>query len=94
MNKILVLTGVTGKKSGGSLAKHIGENIRIIKQMFPDGIRAVVRESSDTKELDKRIPDIEKVTCKLTEVSELKEAFKEADTVVHTAGIHWSKEVA
>lgn len=93
MSKILVLTGVTGKKSGGSLAKHIGKNIGAVKQIFPDGIRAVVRESSNTKALDKWIPEIIKFTCDLREVASLKEAFKAADTVVHVAGIHWSREV-
>ncbi len=92
MGKILVLTGVTGK-SGGALAEIIGNNLETVHQMFPDGIRAVVRETSNTAKLDSLIPNIQKITGSLTDERTLKEAFKDADTLIHVAGIHWSREV-
>ena len=92
MGKKLVLTGVTGK-SGGALAEKIGENLSAVNKMFPDGIRTVVRATSNTSKLDAAIPSIQKVTGNLTDSDTLKEAFHGADTLVHVAGIHWSREV-
>lgn len=60
MSKILVLTGATGKKSGGALTENIGKNLDEVRAMFPDGIRAIVRETSDTTELDRLIPNVQK----------------------------------
>lgn len=93
MGKILVLTGATGKKSGGILTKNIGENLERIQEMFSDGIRAVVRATSNTENLDRIIPNIQKCIGELTDITFLKKSFKDADTIVHVAGIHWSKEV-
>ena len=93
MSKILALTGVTGKKSGGILAKYIGENINIVKSIYPDGIRAVVRNTSKTTELQKQINDIKVFRGELTDVGFLKKCFANVDTVLHLAGIHWSREV-
>lgn len=93
MKKLLVITGATGKKSGGYFARILGLNINKVKTMFPAGIRAVVRKTSNTKELDQCIPSIKKFYGDLTNKAVLKEAFTDADTVVHIAGIHWSREV-
>ena len=93
MSRILVLTGVTGKKSGGVLTENIGKNIERINEMFPDGIRAVARASSNTTVLDRFIPNVKKCIGDLTDIAFLKEAFKDADTVIHVAGIHRSREV-
>ena len=92
MGKILVLTGITGK-SGGALAEKIGTNLDTVKEMFPDGIRTVVRETSNTDKIDALIPNIQKVVGNLTDSYTLEKAFKDADTLIHVAGIHWSKEV-
>ena len=93
MGKILALTGVTGKKSGGVLAENIAKHISDVKELFPDGIRAIARETSNTSYLKKNIPGIEICRGELTDVSFLKDAFRNADTVLHLAGIHWSHEV-
>lgn len=90
MSKILVLIGVTGKKSGKRLTEKIEINIEEIHKRFSDGIRVIVRASSDTTELDKKIPNAKKYVGELTDVSFLKKVFKEVDTVIHIAGIHWS----
>lgn len=93
MKKILVLIGVTGKKSGGVLAEKISENLDKVQSMFPDGIRSVVRATSDTEKLDQLLPNAHKFIGELTDSDLLKKAFKDADTVVHVAGIHWSREI-
>jgi len=93
MSNILVLTGATGKKSGGSFTENIGKNIDKVKTIFPDGIRAVVRSASNTKELERLIPNVQKFVGDLTDTAFLKKAFQDADTVVHVSGIHWSREV-
>ena len=93
MGKILALTGVTGKKSGGVLAENIANHISDVKEHFTDGIRAIARATSNTLFLEKNIPGIEICRGELTDVDFLKNAFKDADTVLHLAGIHWSHEV-
>lgn len=92
MKKVLVLTGVTGK-SGGALAEIIGNNLDKVNEMFPDGIRTIVRETSNTKRLDDSIPNIQKTIGNLTDPIALQAAFTDADTLIHVAGIHWSREV-
>lgn len=92
MKKILVLTGVTGK-SGGALAEIIGHNLDSVNLMFPDGIRTVVRKTSKTDRLEEAIPKIQKIIGNLTDPETLNSLLEDADTLVHVAGIHWSREV-
>ena len=92
MGKILVLTGLTGK-SGGTLTEIIEKNYDTICHCFPDGIRAVVRQTSDTKKIDRLIPGVQKMICNFSEITSLQTAFKDADTLVHIAGIHWSRQI-
>ena len=93
MSKILVVTGLTGKKSGGGLAQKLADNMESVKQKFPDGIRAVVRASSNTKTIDNLIRPECIYVGELTDVEFLKEAFYGADTVLHVAGIHFSRQI-
>lgn len=92
MGKILVLIGATGKKSGGVLAEHIGQNLDAVKSIFPGGIRAVVREVSDTSKLTTLIPDVE-LYAGGYESENLLSAFANADTILHVAGIYGSRAV-
>ena len=55
MSKILVITGATGKKSGGYFAHIVGNNLERVKLKFPDGIRVIVRKTTSTKDLKKCI---------------------------------------
>lgn len=93
MKQILALTGATGRKSGGEFARLISENIETITAMFPDGIRALVRHSSDTSALQTLIPSIAICRGDCSDVEFLKESLKDVDTLVHIAGIHFSREV-
>ena len=92
MEGMLVLTGVTNNP-GSILVECIGQNMDQIQQMFPGGIRAVVRASSNINHFKSCIPDGDIATCDLTDRAALTSAFKDADTVFHVAGIHWSREV-
>lgn len=93
MSKILVVTGLTGRKSGGGFAQKIAENIECVKEKFPDGIRAVVRGSSCTDAIDNFIAPDCKYIGDVTDVGFLKEAFTGVDTVLHIAGIHYSRQI-
>ena len=93
MSKILVVTGLTGRKSGGGFAQKIAKNIEAVKEKFPEGIRAVVRDSSNTDTIDKFINADCKYSGDITDVGFLKEVFTNADTVLHIAGIHYSRYI-
>lgn len=93
MSKILVMTAATGKKSGGAFAECIGKNLSDVNRLFPDGIRAIIRPPADTAKLEAAIPNVTKCIGALEDISFLETAFRDADTVVHIAGIHWSREV-
>lgn len=86
---MLAITGATGK-SGSVFANYIKENIDEINKMYPNGIRLLLHSQKDTVLSD--VSEI--VTGDLEDVEFLKEALKGVDTLVHIAGIHWSKEVA
>lgn len=91
--KILALTGATGKKSGGVLVEQISEHIDIVNELFPDGIRALTRPSSNITKLVKLIHGVEVLRGEFTDAQFLKDSLKDVDTLIHLAGIHWSREV-
>ncbi len=92
MGTVLALTGITGK-SGSALAKRIGDNFSFIADMFPGGVRAIVRKNSKTDKLQRLIPVIDIIPSGLENADELKNAFQDVDTVVHVANIHYSINV-
>lgn len=75
------------------LAQHLGDNLETVKKMFPDGVSTVVRGTSDTAKLERLIPGIEKYVGSITDIQLLKKAFDGVDTVIHIAGIHYSREI-
>lgn len=91
MSKILVMTGATGSKSGGAFAECISQHIDTVKTLFPDGIRALVRETSDTSVLEKKIADIEIKRGNFEDMEFLEKVLIGVDTLVHIAGINLSK---
>lgn len=92
MSKILALTGLTGK-SGGVMAEELNRNKEVVEKLFPDGIRVLVRETANTKNLENLLPDASKCVGDLEDESYLCRCFANVDTVVHVAGIHWSQKV-
>lgn len=93
MSKILALTGVTGMKSGGAFAEQLSENRDILREKFPDGIRALMRETSNAERLEKQIPNVEIRRGDFTDVEFLKSSLLGVDTLLHIAGIHSSREI-
>ena len=92
MDNTLALTGVTNNP-GRVLVEYIEKNKEVIDEMFPGGIVSVMRQSSSTSHINKHLPDARVVTADLTDTEALKNAFVDVDTVLHMAGIHWSREV-
>ena len=93
MKKMLAITGATGRKSGGAFATLIYENRSVIDEMFPDGIRAFVRENSDTSFLAEKLPDAELIRGDLDSSEQLEAFLKDVDTLVNIAGIYYSESL-
>lgn len=93
MSKILAITGATGKKSSGYFTQLLCEHSDEINAIYKDGIRVVARETSDTSMVDSVPLRFQKYIGSIENIDFLKTAFHDVDTIVHIAGIHWSKEV-
>ncbi len=87
MNKILAIAGAAGKKSGGAFIDVLCENKQEILSCFDAGIRAIVRPSANTQNLENRpIPiEILKGDCGSKEFVET--ALTNVDTLINIAGI-------
>lgn len=94
MNKKLILTGVTGQKSGSVLVEHIANNLEKIKEMFPDGIRVICRESSNIEKINRLLLEAEIKRGSFLNKEFLVEALQDADTVIHVAWTKFSKDIA
>ncbi|MCC8149948.1 MAG: NmrA family NAD(P)-binding protein [Lachnospiraceae bacterium] len=90
MGNILVITGVTGKKSGGAIAQILSNNKEDILVKFPGGVKALIRGTSDTSLLDKLPIHFQKCCGELTNSNFLEDTLKDVDTVLHVAGISLS----
>lgn len=86
----LAVTGITGK-SGSLFAKYLKENEDTIRTMFPEGIRLLTHKRKGTV-FD--FINLEIFEGNLENTAYITEALKGVDTLVHIAGIHWSREVA
>lgn len=93
MKKMLAFTGATGKKSGGAFANLIYENRSVINEMFPDGMRAFVRENSDVSFLTEKLPDVELIRGDLDDSTQLEAFLENVDTLVNIAGIYYSENL-
>ena len=93
MDEILAVTGITGK-SGQAFAGEIIKHGDVIRQMFPGGIRLLLHNE---RERDKDILpgfEVERMYGDLEDEQFLSEALLGVDTIVHIAGIHWSRQLA
>lgn len=93
MNNKLVLIGVTGRKSGGALATHISEHLDEVLRMFSGGITIICRATSNTERVEKLLSSATIKRGELTDSKFLTDVLEGADTVIHVAGIHWSRYV-
>lgn len=90
---MLAITGITGK-SGSVFAEEICRNEERIKDMFPKGIRLLLHSQKETVfDRMSHSLNIETVVGDLEDAAFLGTALAGVDTIVHIAGIHWSKEV-
>lgn len=92
MYEVLAITGITGK-TGQAFAHYLSENEQLIKQMFPGGIRVLLhnRRESDKNILAQFEPEI--VYGDLEDSYFLNKNLAGVDTIMHIAGIHWSREI-
>ena len=92
MDELLAITGITGK-SGQAFAYRLEQNQEKIRKMFPGGIRLLLHNE---RERDKDILpsfDVQRMYGDLDDEVFLGEAFLGVDTIVHIAGIHWSRQI-
>jgi len=93
MGKILAVIGATGKKSGGAFSEILSKNLSIVNQLFSDGVRFLVRNSSNTAFLTQKFPDSEIMRGELGDDEYLNNALSNVDTVVNIAGIQYSEKI-
>ena len=92
MHEILAITGITGK-SGQAFSYYLEKHQDVIRQMFPGGIRLLLHHE---RERDREILacfDTERCYGDLEDELFLGEALLGVDTIVHIAGIHWSRQL-
>ena len=92
MYEILAVTGITGK-SGRAFAHELIRHQDIIRKMFPGGIRLLLHRERETDADILPCFDVERMYGDLDDEVFLGEAFLGVDTIVHIAGIHWSRPV-
>ena len=93
MDEILAITGITGK-SGQAFAYNLEKNQDVVRSAFPGGVRLLLHKE---RERDKDILtcfDTERMYGDLEDELFLSEALLGVDTIVHIAGIHWSRQLA
>ncbi len=83
---MLLVTGITGH-SGSHFLKELANNA------YSGPIRCVVRETSNTAEIDNAVLDITKAVGDLEDQEFLDRAMVGVDTVVHIASIYHSRAV-
>ena len=91
MGNALAVTGLTGKKSGGAFAAKLHTHWDTVQTMFPGGVRALVRQSSDTTRIRRILPELMICSGSLEDEFFLRQALSGVDTLVHIAGIHLSR---
>ncbi len=92
MGNKLVLTGVTCN-CGEVLAEQIANNFHKIHTKFLDGVFYIVRATSKSGYVEKLLGKENKRVGDITDAQFLKEIFVGADTVLHIAGIKYSKGI-
>ena len=93
MYEILAITGITGK-SGQAFAYNLEKHKDEIKEMFPGGIRLLLHRERDRDSSILPSFETEMMYGDLEDEQFLAEALVGVDTVVHIAGIHWSRQLA
>ena len=92
MHEILAITGITGK-SGQAFAYHLEKHQDVIRQMFPGGVRLLLHHERERDSEILTCFDVERCYGDLEDELFLSEALLGVDTIVHIAGIHWSRQL-
>lgn len=92
--KVLAVTGLTGKSgTGAALVEILAENARTIVERFPDGVKLILNPSRSVNSIKASFPTANIIYGDLTDVNSLLDIFAGVDTILHVAGIHWSRKV-
>lgn len=83
MNNIISVTGITG---------HSGSNFlqELVNNRYSGTVRCLVRETTDTSQLDNAPINVVKVFGDITDPEALQKLVENADVVLHIANIHYS----
>ena len=92
MDEILAVTGITGK-SGQAFAHYLEKHRDKISSMFPGGIRLLLHKERERDADILTCFDTERMYGDLEDELFLSEALLGVDTIVHIAGIHWSRQL-
>ena len=92
MHEILAITGITGK-SGQAFAYYLEKHQDVIRQMFPGGVRLLLHHERERDSEILTCFDVERCYGDLEDELFLSEALLGVDTIVHIAGIHWSRQL-
>lgn len=92
MYEVLAITGVTGK-SGRVFAQFLSDNSDAVKEMFPGGILLLLHKKGEHDEEILSEFKTERVYGDLNDTEFLNDKLAGVDTIVHIAGIHWSREL-
>ena len=93
MNNKLVLTGVTGHKSGRTLAEQISLQMEDILGVFRGGVSVVCRKTSRTEAVERLLPEAKICRGSFDDSAFLAETLAGADTILHVAGINQSRNL-
>lgn len=93
VNNKLALTGVTGYKSGRTLAEHISLHIDDVLLMFQGGVSVICRKTSHTDTLEQLLPNARICRGSFEDSEFLTQALVGVDTLLHVAGIHHSRKL-
>ena len=90
MERVLAITGATGKKSGGAFIRRLAAHRDALAGLYAEPYRVLARPSSDTTELLELLPDTDVRRGDFSDEAFLKDALTGVDTLVHIAGIKLS----
>lgn len=90
MERILAITGATGKKSGGAFIRLLAAHRDALAGKYAEPFRVLARPSSDASELLELLPDVDLRRGDFGDEAFLKDALTGADTLLHIAGIKLS----
>lgn len=92
MEKILAITGCSGKRSGGEFIEVLSKNLDKLEGKFSTNFRILLRETSNKSVLDK-LDEYDLRIGEMTDQEFLDNNLSGVDTLVHIAGIRFSKNI-